>query len=53
VREGDPDAAERAMREHMEVTRVRLEETQGREHGAARSHLRPPKGGEKRRRVER
>jgi len=25
VRKGDPEAAERAMREHMEVTRVRLE----------------------------
>jgi GntR family transcriptional repressor for pyruvate dehydrogenase complex len=54
VRRGDPDAAERAMREHMEVTRARLEEaTRGREPNAARPHPRPPEGGERRRRVQR
>jgi len=54
VRAGDPDAAERAMREHMEVTRVRLEEAaQGREPNASRPHPGPREGGERRRRVGR
>ena len=54
VREGDPDAAERAMREHMDVTRARLEEAaQDREPNVSRPHPGPPEGREKRRRVDR
>jgi len=54
VRSGDPDAAERAMREHMEVTRARLgAAAQGREQKMSLRDARPPEGEEKRRRVGR
>ncbi len=53
VRKGDADAAERLMREHMEVTRARLERAAGPRPGADARSARTERVAAARRRIER